>query len=296
MRAKAIHVGLAALSTALFPLAAVAGPSKEQCVNAYQGAQVDMKQSSLASAREKLALCLSESCPSALHSDCAEWLKEVDRRQPSVVLSFKSKDGTQASAISAKLDGKAFTGKTDGRAIEVDPGEHTFVFAPPGEPPVEVRVVVREGEKSQRVEATSKLFVMPPKETPGTVAPPPKARDTVVTRPLPWPVVALGAVGLVGVGGFVGFGLAGTSGKSDLELCKPLCSESDVSSVRTKFIVADVSLAVGVVAVGLATVLFLTRPEIEVPKKPELAKASTDSRRAHTASIRWLGSGVAGEF
>jgi len=284
MRVKSLALGPFLLVLLAAPgLAMGAGPSKEQCVNAYQGAQVDMKASALSAAREKLALCLAESCPNALHSDCAEWLKEIDRRQPSVVLAFKGKDGSPVSTVSATLDGKPFAGKTDGRAVDVDPGEHTFVFAPPGEPTVEVRVVVREGEKSQKVDATSKLWVAPVTATQGPLASPPPA--TVRERPVPWPVYALGGLGLVGAGGFVGFGVAGMAGKSDLEACKPTCAEDDVSSVRTKYLVADVSLAVGVVALGVAAVIFLTRPEIELPKR-EARAASKPS------GPRFFGNGV----
>lgn len=288
MRVKRLAlVSSFAAVVALPGLAEAAGPSKEQCVAAYQGAQVDMKQSALSSARDKLALCLSESCPNALHADCAEWLKEVERRQPSVVLSFKGKDGGPSTAVPATIDGKPFAGKTDGRAFDVDPGEHTFVFSPPGEPTVEVRVVVREGEKSQKVDATSKLWI-PPSASPtgsatGPLATPPPA--TKRERPVPWPVYALGGLALVGAGGFVGFGLAGTAGKSDLETCKPTCAEDDVSSVRTKYLVADVSLAVGVVALGVAAVVFLTRPEIEVP-------ARADRAAPPAAGPRFVGNGV----
>ncbi len=285
MRVKSLALGPFVLVILAAPgLAMGAGPSKEQCVSAYQGAQVDMKQSALSSAREKLALCLAESCPNALHSDCAEWLKEIDRRQPSVVLSFKGKDGTPSTSVPATVDGKPFAGKTDGRAVDVDPGEHTFVFSPPGEPPVDVRVVVREGEKSQKVDATSKLYVAParePREGPLSTPPPATSKE----RPVPWPVFALGGLGLVGAGGFVGFGIAGTRGKADLEDCKPTCTEDQLSPVRTKFIVADVSLAIGIVAVGVATVLFLTRPEIEVPKKE--ARAANAGTR-----VRFFGNGV----
>ena len=51
VRAPAIVVTLSVLA---LPVAALGAPSKEQCVAAYQGAQVDMKQSNLGAAREKL--------------------------------------------------------------------------------------------------------------------------------------------------------------------------------------------------------------------------------------------------
>jgi hypothetical protein len=282
VRAPAIVVTLSVLA---LPVAALGAPSKEQCVAAYQGAQVDMKQSNLGAAREKLAACLSPGCPSALHSDCADWLKEVDRRQPSVVLSFKDKAGAVASDVTVELDGKV-VGKSDGKSVDVDPGERTFRFTPKGEAPVDVRLVVREGEKSQRVDGVSSLYVAPVEKPKGGLEPSRPEAPTVRERPVPWTVYALGGLGLVGAGGFAGFGLAGTSGKSDLEACKPSCLEDDVSSVRTKFLIADVSLVVSVVALGAATVLFLTRPEVARRSEADMTKT------AKAPAVRWLGSGV----
>lgn len=279
---------ITAVCTTLGPLALADAPSKEQCINAYQGAQVDMKQSALVAAREKLAMCLNEGCPRALQADCAGWLKEVEARSSSVVLSFKGRDGAEQTHVPLTIDGKPSAGRTDGRAFSVDPGEHTFVFQPPGEPPVIVKQVVREGEKSQRVSAMSKLTPALGPSAAKSSAPPP--RLTTVERPVPWAVYALGGLGLVGAGSFVGFGVSGAGGKSDLETCKPTCLEDDVSSVRTRFIVADVSLAVSVLALAGAVTLYLTRPEITRPS-PGVALL-----RGSTVRAQWLGSGVRGEF
>jgi hypothetical protein len=280
-------LGLAAACSLVWSGAARAdGPSKEQCVNAYQGAQVDLKASALGSAREKIAICLASSCPHVLQTDCADWLKTIDARQPSVVLSFQGKDGSPVNGVTATVDGKPFTGKTDGRAVDVDPGEHVFSFSPPGEPKVDVRVIVREGEKSQKVDAVSKLYVAPKALT---TTPPPAAPAPRTERPVPWQVYALGGVGLAGVGSFAGFGISGTRGKADLDKCKPACAEDDVSSVRTRFIVADVSLAVSLVAVAAATIFFVTRPEVPVSADKGTAKVKPSTR---TADVTWLGTGV----
>ena len=281
-------LGLAVVGSVIWSGAARAeGPSKEQCVNAYQGAQVDLKQSALGSAREKIAICLASSCPHVLQTDCADWLKSIDARQPSVVLSFQGKDGTPMTGVTATLDGKPFAGKTDGRAVDVDPGEHTFTFAPPGEAKVDVRVIVREGEKSQKVDAISKLYVTT-KPT-STMTPPASPQPARTERPVPWQVYALGGVGLAGVGSFAGFGISGTRGKADLDKCKPACAEDDVSSVRTRFVVADISLAVSIVAVAAATIFFVTRPEVPVGADKGTA---TTKPRARTAGVTWLGTGV----
>jgi hypothetical protein len=58
-------------------------------------------------------------------------------------------------------------------------------------------------------------------------------------------------------------------------------------------VVADVSFVIGLVALGAATVLFLTRPEIEVPKSSEARRNEPRSgARIGGPNVRWLGSGV----
>lgn len=254
-----------------------AGPTKAQCVAAYQGAQIDLKSSALAAAREKLTVCLSASCSRALQSDCAEWLKDVEKRQPSVVLSFKGRDGTMLTSVPVTLDGRAFDGKTDGRGVDVDPGERTFVFVPPGEPEVRVTVLVREGERSQRVDAVSSRFVVP-KPTPPA--------PSVVERPIPWSVYAVGGLGVVALGTATAFGVAGIAARGGLSSCRPTCTTDEVSSVRTLFTVADISLVVTVLAAGAATVLYLTRPETQLPA----------ADRTTSKSLRFFGNGLAVDF
>jgi hypothetical protein len=74
------------------------------------------------------------------------------------------------------------------------------------------------------------------------------------------------AYGLTGAGalalsGFVVLGSWGYSEKRDLErTCSPFCQSSEVDKVRTKYVVADACLAVGVLSLGVATYLFLRDP------------------------------------
>jgi hypothetical protein len=49
--------------------------------------------------------------------------------------------------------------------------------------------------------------------------------------------------------------------ESDLDACKPTCNKSQIDDVRSSYVIGDISLAVGVVALGAAAVLFLTAPE-----------------------------------
>jgi hypothetical protein len=65
-------------------------------------------------------------------------------------------------------------------------------------------------------------------------------------------------VGLVGVTGFTVLGLRARSGEEALERCKPNCSDGRVDSVKARYLLANVSIGVGALALGAATYLFLS--------------------------------------
>jgi hypothetical protein len=84
---------------------------------------------------------------------------------------------------------------------------------------------------------------------------------------LPW---ILGGIGLAALGSFVGFGLSGRGDYFDLDhTCSPHCTSADTSSMQTKLLVADISLGVSVVALTVATVLFLSKPSASTPTRRE---------------------------
>jgi hypothetical protein len=70
----------------------------------------------------------------------------------------------------------------------------------------------------------------------------------------------------MGVGGaalasFALFGAAGrTQQTNHLDPCAPSCPHAEVQSVRTKYLVADVSLGVSVIALGAAAYFLLFAP------------------------------------
>ncbi|MGZ3478173.1 MAG: hypothetical protein ACXVCJ_26990, partial [Polyangiales bacterium] len=70
--------------------------------------------------------------------------------------------------------------------------------------------------------------------------------------------LVFGGIGVVGLVGFVGFGLSAKSQASDLRSsCAPACAQSDVDGVKRKALFADVSLGIGLVAIGAATYFFI---------------------------------------
>jgi len=86
---------------------------------------------------------------------------------------------------------------------------------------------------------------------------PPKERDERSAGPAAY---VLGAAGVAGIAVFATFALLGKSDQHHLEAtCSPACNPADVDALRTKFLIADVALAAGVVSLGAATYLVVSR-------------------------------------
>src|SRR5262249_46639602 len=114
---------------------------------------------------------------------------------------------------------------------------------------VERRVLVREGEKLRPLDLTLRAVGE------ATTAPTPPVR-----RKMGWPPIVLGATVVAALGSFAFFSLTGKAKYDDLvaSRCEPKGSPSDVSAIRTRFLIADVSLVVAALAaVGSLSTFFL---------------------------------------
>ncbi len=222
-------------------------------------AQVARKENKLIAARAALLQCSRLACPAVVRSDCGDWLTDVTRRMPTVVLAAHSKNGDEAS-VRVSMDDRPFVDRLDGTALEVDPGAHTFVFSLGSREPVVQKVIIREGEKDRTISVQFDPVVT----TQSIAAPPPPDAPVDQYRPVPWEVFALAGVSVVGVGVFAGFGLAGTSSRNALQTsCAPFCSPSEANSVQTKFLIADISLGGAIAAAGTSLVILVARPTIK---------------------------------
>ncbi len=225
-------------------------PSQEdvidRCVSAYEQAQRHRNHGEWIEAREALMVCSRDHCPEIAKTDCTTWLAEVRRDIPTVVVGARFADGRDAIDVTVYLDGKPFAMQMDGRPVEVNPGIHTLRFEADGRPTVEERVSFRVGERNRRVVVT----------LPDPPAPP------LVRSPSGIPAISyvLGGVGVLGLAGFGYFGATGLSKESDLDRCKPMCPSNEVDAVRTRYLVGDISLAIGLVALGGASYFYFTKP------------------------------------
>jgi hypothetical protein len=213
---------------------------------AYVQGQRQRKSAQLLAARESFVVCGQTACPAALRKDCSQWLEEVEAALPSVVVVVRR---GQQDVRDARLwvDDVEVAQVLDGRSIPLDPGTHRFVVEVEGERPMTRNLLLREGERRRVV----------PFELVGEAEPPPAERD--------WTTLGvLGGVGALGLGAFGFFALRSHSERGDLESCKGHCPQDDVDRVRRDQIIADVSLGVGVVALGAAAYLYFTSPTAPV--------------------------------
>ncbi len=152
--------------------------------------------------------------------------------------------------------------RLDGKPIVFDPGEYLFRFGYRGRT-IERPVIVREAEKYRtlRVQFPSGVDMAPasPSWPPlgaalGAPLVPPTAGP--ISRPpkgIPLGSDVLGGVGAAGLLTFGALALSAYLSEQNLrDTCKPTdsCSSSDVDSVRTRYLVGDVALGVGVLAAG----------------------------------------------
>jgi hypothetical protein len=152
------------------------------------------------------------------------------------------------------MDGEPLLARLDGRAVDVDPGERRFLFERPGSKPIEKKILIIEGEKGRVVD----VDFTP--ERPSGNAP------VTTIRPVPWTVYALGGFGLAALGVGATFGTFGLVDRSALASCSGSHCADDRDAVTRKFLVADVSYAVGAASLVAALVVYLTRPSYQRPE------------------------------
>ena len=235
---------------------------KQMCVDSSEQAQRLRDERKLVKAREQLLACVRDACPGVIRKDCSQWLAELESSLPSVVLSARDANGHDLTSAKISFDDQPLTNRLDGKSIFVDPGPHHFKFEVDGQTPIEQQVVIREGERNRPITAN---FV-------GETEPLHAGRDAgghqggagapiQETKAPPVAAFVLGGVGIVALGSFAFFGLTGTSDVSTLrDGCGVThsCAQTDVDAARTKLLIADISLGVGVVTLGVATYMFIS--------------------------------------
>jgi len=225
---------------------------KQACADASEQGQELRDQGKLLAARARFLACAAEACPPIVRKDCADWLTDLDERTPSIVLDARGPDGRDLTDVRVLEGAAVLAASLDGKAIPLDPGEHHLRYEWPFAPAVEERIVLREGERRRRLSVRFAAAAAPP---------PPPAPPLPPPRPFPVAPLVLGGVALAGGAAFVGLAVSAQRDYDHLEAtCAPRCTDDLIDPVRTKLILANVSLGVSVVSLGVATLLWFTRP------------------------------------
>jgi hypothetical protein len=235
------------------------GPA--QCLQAYEDGQMLRRQGDLLSASQKLLACGGPACPVRMQRDCQRWWDEVQRSLPTVVFRVRGADNASLPGASIAIDGAA-PQPLDGRALQMNPGQHLVVFEHPGYAPLRTPVFITEGEKLEPHDVTltalsesgrAQLSVPARLQTvPMDPAPPGARPNHSWTGP-----IAAGAVAALGGVGLAYFGSSAKSGEQALDRCTPDCSQGSVDDVKRDYLMANLSLGVGVAALLGAGLMLL---------------------------------------
>jgi hypothetical protein len=230
----------------LAPVGALAD-DRAVCLAASESAQDLRDDGHYRRAREALTTCARDLCPAVVRRDCAQWLAELDENGPTVVFGAADAGGNQITAVRVSFDGETVSTAIDGRPVPLDPGSHVVRFEAAGWLPIEQRVVLRPGDKNRVVVARFESRIDAP---------------SAVSHGVPPASWVLAGAAALSFASEAYFGITALDDRSRAlaQSCAPHCAPSDVDAIRTKFVVADVSLGVGILSLASALYLWLSAP------------------------------------
>jgi hypothetical protein len=221
---------------------------KAQCIRTAEAAQTERLDGPLLDARRDALSCARDVCPAPVRADCRGWLDALEASIPSVVVRADDGEGRPRADVRVTVDGVVVAAVLDGRPIDINPGMHRFQFEAPGATAVEQTLLVTVGEKNRPIA----VKLARPVEVEAQAERP---RVPLALR------LSLFGVGLAGVTTFAALGIpAHFDAESDRTSCAPNCPQSEVDSLRTRLIVGDVGLAVGILGAAAGTWLTFWPP------------------------------------
>jgi hypothetical protein len=237
------------------------------CVAASEQGLTLRQQGKLHGALQQLAACADASCPAEVKAECAKRIGDVDAAMPTLVLAATDGAGNDLRDVKVSMDGAPLATTLDGRPLKIDPGEHTFRFEAAGQPPVDKKLVLREGEKDRR----ESVMIGTPAPAPPPAAPPAAAPSP---EPAPGPswwttqrtLAVIG--GGLGVAGLALGGVFGGLAISDQNMEKSNCAsggcpnrpqaQADYNTGNDNATASTVSFIAGGALLAAGAVLFFT--------------------------------------
>jgi hypothetical protein len=265
----AAGLGVVVLTCSSVALAAPPpGTSKQACLAAHEEALALKTSKKPHAAHEKLVICARTDCPTIVRKECTEQLEVVEAAAPTVVVEALDDKGNSDTAVKLTLDGNVVGDKLTGAAINVEPGEHVFVFerASDGKK-MEEKVLVVEGEKNRKVMADYQSMLPKPVAPLSSPLSPPAG--SAEPKKVPTLAYVAGGVALAGFGSFAAFSLIGINKEHSLAAsdgCSPHCTDDEIAPVKRDYLIGDISLGIGILATAAALILALPALTSPAPK------------------------------
>jgi hypothetical protein len=240
----------------MFPGAAW-GDDKAECVAAHEEGQVARRSGQFDRAREDFAKCQRDACPAVLRSRCAEFAREVEVAQPSIVVMVRDAQGADAPGAQVSVDGApAASAATLAMGLRLNPGAHVLHVEAAGFLPTDKSITLPEGVKDMQAVVSlerpkSAAALQPVAE--------PASSSQGTSRTAAWAFAIGSGASLVTAGVLtgVGWGLHGSLESS----CAPGCTDSQAEPLRVIWPMSFVTLGLGVASGVVATVLFMKHPQ-----------------------------------
>jgi hypothetical protein len=259
-----------------------ASAAKLACIQASDKAQQLRVAGKLIAARDTLHACAADTCPNVVREACSQWLGEVAASLPSIVIGAKDSDGKDLLDLKVSIDGALVTEHLGGLPVPIDPGRHKMRYEKADGVVVEEEILVGEGTKNRPV---SVVFPGLAKPAAGVVAATPEAlppKGASTTNTVVGSVIAV--LGAGGLGTALYLDLSTTSNvHSQQNTCgqtKEKCPSSDVSADNLGYDGAVIAVSAGIVALGVATYIFIAHP---FGARPDTA---SHAGQAHGPSFR----------
>lgn len=215
----------------------------QECLDSVAKGQRLKATHKLVEAREELRVCAAATCPSVVQSDCANWLAEVEKALPSVVVTARNGAGADLVDVKVRVDGQPLASKLDGQAVPMNAGPHTFHFEGPEGTGLEEQLVVKEGEKNQAVSVV--------------LGAPSRGSSS------PWKTVGwvLGGAGVVGLGVASVFGAVAMGDKNAANCdARNVCDRGTTGAIKSAAQASDVGWIAGGVLLASGAAMVLLSP------------------------------------
>jgi hypothetical protein len=123
--------------------------AKQACVTAAEQGQTLRDEGKYRAARASFLACAQQSCPRVVAETCTQWLREIDKNAPSIVLAVSDDRGQDLTEVRVTFDSQALIDHLDGQPIPVDAGAHVLHFSSKGMVDGEEKVLIRAGEQAR---------------------------------------------------------------------------------------------------------------------------------------------------